>query len=65
MIHGFEDTGHFLSLDPASNLCFAKESKGFGGICTYMYKACSVAVFTVNSEFCVFDPHAHDGEIKC
>lgn len=60
MMDGFQDNGPFLSLASALNLCFANQQMGGGAIFTC--KGSSVAIFTMNSKFYLFDPHARDSE---
>lgn len=60
MIDGFQDNGPYLSLASALNLCFANQQMGGGAIFTC--KGSAVAIFTMNSKFYLFDPHARDSE---
>lgn len=52
----FKDNGPFRSLATALNLCFSNTKDGGIFICN----GTSVAVFSSDSEFHVFSPHARD-----
>ena len=56
----FKDNGPFRSLATALNLCFSNTKDGGIFICN----GTSVAVFSSDSEFHVFSPHARDSNVN-